>query len=40
MGIARFIKEVGRGAAGARSLSREQAHAAMAAVLDGEASEL
>ncbi len=40
MGIARFIKEIGRGAAGARALSREQAHEAMASVLDGKVSEL
>lgn len=40
MGIARFIKEIGRGSAGARALDREQACSVMSAVLDGEASDL
>jgi anthranilate phosphoribosyltransferase len=40
MGIASFIKEIGRGAAGARSLTLEQAHTLMATVLDGGASDL
>lgn len=40
MSIAPFIKEIGRGAAGARSLSVEQAHELMATVLDGGASDL
>ena len=40
MGIAGFIKQIGRGAAGARSLSRAQAHELMATVLDGKASDL
>ncbi len=40
MSIAKFIKEIGRGAAGARSLSHEQAHELMATVLDGGATDL
>lgn len=40
MSIAAYIKEIGRGAAGSRSLSAEQAQALMAAVLDGQASDL
>lgn len=40
MSIARYIKEIGRGAAGARSLSVDDAQALMAAVLDREASDL
>lgn len=40
MSIARYIKEIGRGAAGARSLSAADAHTVMAAVLDREASDL
>jgi anthranilate phosphoribosyltransferase len=40
MSIARFIKEIGRGSAGARSLSHAQAHELMASVLDGGASDL
>ncbi len=40
MSIANFIKEIGRGAAGARSLTREQARELMATVLDGGASDL
>ncbi|MFY9509551.1 MAG: DNA-binding protein YbiB [Rubrivivax sp.] len=40
MSIAQYIKEIGRGAAGARSLSQEQAEDLMAAVLDGQVSDL
>ncbi|MCC9596022.1 MULTISPECIES: DNA-binding protein YbiB [unclassified Rubrivivax] len=40
MGIAGYLKEIGRGAAGARSLSADAAEALMGAVLDGEASDL
>jgi anthranilate phosphoribosyltransferase len=40
MGIASFIKEIGRGAAGARSLGADAAHTLMATVLDGGASDL
>lgn len=40
MGIKHFIKEIGRGAAGARSLTREQALELMSAVLAGEVSPL
>ena len=40
MGIKHFIKEIGRGAAGARSLTRAQAQALMNAVLAGEVSDL
>lgn len=40
MSIAPYIKEIGRGAAGARSLSHEQAQDLMAAVLDGRVSDL
>ncbi len=39
-GISSFIKQIGRGAAGARALSRDQAHQLMACVLDGQASDL
>ncbi|WP_342116476.1 DNA-binding protein YbiB [Pseudoduganella sp. OTU4001] len=35
-----FIKEIGRGAKGARSMSREQAHELWSAVLDGRVSDL
>jgi anthranilate phosphoribosyltransferase len=38
MGIAVYLKDIGRGAAGARSLSSEAAYALMAEVLDGGAS--
>ncbi|MFC5475949.1 DNA-binding protein YbiB [Paraherbaspirillum soli] len=37
---ARFIKEIGRGKDGARSLSRADAHALYAAMLDGRVSDL
>lgn len=37
---ARFIKEIGRGKAGARSLSREDAQALYGAMLDGRVSDL
>ena len=37
---ARFIKEIGRGKKGARSLSREDAHALYEAMLDGRVSDL
>jgi len=40
MGIASYIKEIGRGANGARSLTVEQAEDLMATVLDGGASDL
>lgn len=40
MGIQSYIKEIGRGAAGARSLSVDAAHDLMATVLDGGASDL
>lgn len=40
MGIADYIRQIGRGKAGARSLSREQAHELMALVLDGQVSDL
>lgn len=40
MSIAAYIKEIGRGAAGARSLTQEQAERLMATVLDGGASDL
>ena len=40
MSIIPVIKEVGRGAAGARSLSRELARITMGQVLDGEVSEI
>ena len=40
MSIASYIKEIGRGASGARSLSREQACSLMSTVLDGGASDL
>ena len=40
MKIAPYLKEIGRGKEGARSLDPEQAHAVMAAVLDGEVGEI
>ena len=40
MGIATYIKEIGRGANGARSLTADQAEDLMATVLDGGASDL
>lgn len=40
MAIAHFIKDIARGAAGARSLNRASAQALMAAVLDGELNDL
>lgn len=40
MAIAHFIKDIARGPAGARSLDRASARALMAAVLDGELSDL
>lgn len=40
MGIAAYIKEIGRGHAGARPLSREQAQDLMAQVLDGHVTDL
>lgn len=40
MGIAAYIKEIGRGAAGARSLGREQALDLMGQVLDGQVTDL
>lgn len=40
MGIAHYIKEIGRGKEGARSLTREQAADLLAQVLDGAVSDL
>jgi anthranilate phosphoribosyltransferase len=40
MAIAKYIKEIGRGKDGARSLGREQAADLMGQILDGEVSEL
>ncbi len=40
MGIAKYIKEIGRGKEGARSLTREQAHDLMSQVLDGAVTDL
>jgi anthranilate phosphoribosyltransferase len=40
MSIAAYIKEIGRGKEGARSLTREQAHDLMSQVLDGQVSDL
>lgn len=40
MSIASYIKEIGRGKEGARSLSEDQAHDLMCQVLDGAASDL
>lgn len=40
MGIAAYIKEIGRGHEGARSLSREQAQDLMGQVLDGKVTDL
>lgn len=40
MSIAPYIKEIGRGKEGARSLNREQAHDLMCQVLDGRVSDL
>jgi anthranilate phosphoribosyltransferase len=40
MSIARYIKEIGRGREGARSLSRAQAHDLMSQVLDGKVTDL
>ncbi|HEX5784860.1 MAG TPA: DNA-binding protein YbiB [Burkholderiaceae bacterium] len=40
MSISPYIKEIGRGKDGARSLSREQANDLMGQVLDGQASDL
>lgn len=40
MTIAPYIKEIGRGKEGARSLTSEQAHDLMSQVLDGQASDL
>ena len=40
MNIAPFIKEIGRGKDGARSLKVDQAHALMSAVLDGQVNDL
>jgi anthranilate phosphoribosyltransferase len=40
MGIAKYIKEIGRGKEGARSLSREQAADLMGQVLDGAVTDL
>ena len=40
MSISHYIKEIGRGARGARPLSREQAHDLFAQVLDGRVTDL
>jgi anthranilate phosphoribosyltransferase len=40
MSISHYIKEIGRGKDGARSLTREQAHDLMCQVLDGQVSDL
>ena len=40
MGIAQYIKEIGRGSAGARSLDIDQARDLMGQVLDGQVSDL
>lgn len=40
MGISHYIKEIGRGKEGARSLSRDQAHDLMSQVLDARVSDL
>lgn len=40
MKLAPYLKEIGRGKEGARSLDAEQAHAVMAAILDGEVGEV
>ena len=40
MKYASYIKEIGRGAKGARSLTREQAHALFSAMLDGDVGDL
>lgn len=40
MGIAKYLKEIGRGSAGARPLSREQAADLMGQLLDGQLSDL
>ena len=40
MGISQYIKEIGRGKEGARSLSRDQAHDLMSQVLDGKVTDL
>src|SRR5215510_12897009 len=40
MSISKYIKEIGRGKEGARSLSREQAHDLMSQVLDGQVTDL
>ena len=40
MSISQYIKEIGRGAAGARSLDRTQSQDLMAQVLDGQVTDL
>ena len=40
MSISNYIKEIGRGTKGARSLSREQAADLMGQLLDGQVSDL
>jgi anthranilate phosphoribosyltransferase len=40
MSISQYIKEIGRGKDGARSLKREQAHDLMSQVLDGQVTDL
>ena len=40
MSIAKYIKEIGRGKEGARSLTREQAHDLMSQVLEGKVTDL
>ena len=40
MSIAPYLKEIGRGKDGARSLTREQAHDLMSRILDGRVTDL
>ena len=40
MSIATYIKEIGRGKEGARTLTQEQAHDLMSQVLDGRVTDL
>ena len=40
MGISQYLKEIGRGKQGARSLAREQAADLFGQVLDGQVSDL
>ena len=40
MGISPYLKEIGRGSAGARHLTREQAADLMGQLLDGQCTDL